>query len=246
MVSRETLISDALRQLGIPTDVVAVSKLVRFSEMLEEIAVPRGFLGPDEAERIAARHVLESAGLASFAFAEGSPTADWGSVIDVGSGAGLPGLVLACLGAEPVWLVEAQARRAAFLREAVHELAVAVEVVQSRAEIEGHGPMRESAKVVTARALAASAAALELTVPLSEVGGRVLIPMAEPGPEALRDAEAASEVLGGGPPELVGFEVPGMKERRWVMIVPKLRSTPEKYPRSAKTIKQHPLGRDVT
>ena len=265
MVSRETLIAEGLHALGLPhgSDAEVIRRLVALTESLETEAIPRGFIGQADADRLVPRHVLESAALNGFLPSDGI-------LVDVGSGAGLPGLVLACLRRDRVVLVEPMAKRAAFLREVVHRLELRAEVIQLRAEDAARGELRESAAVVTARALAPNVEALELLLPFAQPGGVVAIlvgPSDVPGrvgppragakrvPRAAGDvpgvsplsssAGVAAAALGGG--ELVAsrFEVPGAEESRWVMIVHKLRRTPDLYPRPPQARRRRPLGGSV-
>lgn len=257
MVARETRIAEGLGELGLGkvATPARVSKLLRLLELLETQGVSRGFVSARDTDRLLSRHVLECAALQLWL----PPS---GVVVDVGSGAGLPGLVLATLRKDKVVLVEATARRATFLREASYELGLATEIVAERAEVVGRGDRRESAPAVVARALARIPVALELTLPLAEIGGMAAILIGSDdaarsiglGAPSLGGSEkhieglgssAAAEELGGGPPEVHGFEVPGAEERRWVMIVRKLRRTPDRYPRSAQALKRSPLGGSV-
>jgi 16S rRNA (guanine527-N7)-methyltransferase len=235
MVSRETLIRSGLAEFGLTPDGDAVRRLARYAELLEEVAIPRGFIGPAESLRTIPRHILECAALAPFVVRPGP-------LMDVGSGAGLPGIVLACLGLEPIMLIEAQARRGAFLREVAQHLDLDVEVVHGRAEVLARGDLRENAASVTARAIAEPVIGLELTLPLTRVGGRVLMllgPISSTRREAL---DAASEVLGAEAPEVRGFDVAGLDEGRWVAIVRKVRETPDRYPRAPRAMRRRPLG----
>lgn len=267
MVSRETLIAEGLVALGLPeaSDVGTIRRLVALADSLEAEAIPRGFISEAEADRLLPRHVLESAALSRFLPTEGQ-------LVDVGSGAGLPGLVLACLRREPVVLVESMAKRAGFLREVIHRLGVQAEVLQLRAEDAARSGLRESAAVVTARALAPIPEVFELLLPFARVGGTVAIlaglgdvggrtksPGAAAGWEsgvqatprsrgaipASSSASLASETLGGGELVVSRFEVPGADESRWVMIVRKLRRTPDLYPRPPQARRRRPFGGDV-
>src|SRR5687767_6955847 len=127
MVTRETLTS--LCDL-VHAPEGAADRLWHFHDLLLTHALPRGFLGPREGDRILERHVLEAGALGSVLGAH--PV----RLVDVGAGAGLPGIVLACLGHD-VTLVEAEGRRARFLEEVVRDLDLAAEVVADRAEIVG-------------------------------------------------------------------------------------------------------------
>lgn len=238
MVSRETLRRD-LRLAGV--DAIgdeALQRLLDLTRILEERAVPRGFVATGDRGRVVPRHILESAAVLQWLPREGS-------VVDVGSGAGLPGLVLACLREDPVVLVEAQARRAAFLRETAHQLGIQVEVLHASAEDAARGALREAASAATARALARPPVALELTLPFVAPEGMVALLTGPQDGVAMAAAGAASDVLGGSVPRLERFEVPGANEARWVMIVQKLRNTPDRFPRPPGPRRRRPAGGDV-
>jgi 16S rRNA (guanine527-N7)-methyltransferase len=151
-----------------------------FARLLVTDGVIRGLIGPREAPRIWERHLINCA-----VMSEIIPIG--ASVIDVGSGAGLPGIVLAV--ARPdlsITLVEPLARRTAFLSEAVAALGLeaTVTVVRGRAEDVVDGPPA-GADVVTARAVASLDRLAGWCLPLAHVGGRLL---------ALKGASAADEV----------------------------------------------------
>ncbi|SCL15891.1 16S rRNA m(7)G-527 methyltransferase [Micromonospora rhizosphaerae] len=172
-----------------------------YAELLATDGVVRGLIGPREAPRIWERHVLNCA-----AMAERIP--EGASVLDVGSGAGLPGLVLAI--ARPdltVTLIEPLARRTAFLIEAVQHLGLTkmVRVFRGRAEEAATGSADRpplSGEIVTSRAVAPLDRLAGWCLPLVVAGGRLV---------ALKGASAAEEIaehgeavarLGGGEPEL--------------------------------------------
>jgi 16S rRNA (guanine527-N7)-methyltransferase len=166
-----------------------------YAELLADDGVLRGLIGPREAPRIWQRHLLNCA-----AVAELIPAGC--SVLDVGSGAGLPGLVLAI--ARPdlsIVLIEPLARRTAFLTEALEalDLTRSVTVVRARAE-EYAAVSTRPADIVTARAVAPLDRLAAWCLPLAAIGGRVL---------AMKGSSAADEVtehrdtvheLGGGSP----------------------------------------------
>ena len=151
-----------------------------FAELLVTDGVVRGLIGPREAPRIWERHLINCAVL-------GEMIQTGASVVDVGSGAGLPGIVLAV--ARPdltITLVEPLARRTAFLSEAVTALGLdaTVTVVRGRAEdLAGEPPF--AADVVTARAVAPLDRLAGWCLPLAAIGGRLL---------ALKGSSAADEV----------------------------------------------------
>jgi 16S rRNA (guanine527-N7)-methyltransferase len=156
----------------------------RYVELLAGPGVRRGLIGPAEPARIWARHVLNCA-----AVAELVPDRCW--LVDVGSGAGLPGIVLAMMRpAARVTLLEPMARRCAFLTECLAALGLAnAVVVRARAEEWGGRPQ---ADVVTARAVAPLARLAGMLLPIVRPGGTVL---AIKGDSAEREVAAARPVL---------------------------------------------------
>lgn len=164
----------------------AVADLTRFEALLADSGVTRGLIGPREVDRLWERHLLNCAVVADPA---AGLVADGVRVADVGSGAGLPGLVWAI--ARPdiqVALVEPLLRRATFLSEAVVMLGLAprVEVVRERAEDTARRADWRPVQVVTARAVAPLDRLIGWTVPLLVPGGRLV---------ALKGASAQEEVV---------------------------------------------------
>jgi 16S rRNA (guanine527-N7)-methyltransferase len=185
--------------------------LQRYADLLASEGVLRGLIGPREVPRLWDRHLLNCGLLASLV-PEGS------RVADLGSGAGLPGLVLAlaCPDLE-VTLIEPMARRTAFLEEACAALDTAnVTVVRGRAE-EWSRPERFD--VVTARALAPLAKLLAWALPLVASGGRVL---AMKGSSAEEEISAAGDALARwrAQAEVVRCAVPGASPITVVRVVP--------------------------
>lgn len=167
----------------------------RFAQLLVTDGVVRGLIGPREAPRIWERHMLNCAVLGDLIQSDAT-------VVDVGSGAGLPGMVLAV--ARPdlhITLVEPLARRTAFLDEAVTALGLErTTVVRARAEeCVGKLPL---AHVVTARAVAPLDRLAGWCLPLTAVGGRLLaLKGSSAEAEIAEHAEALSR-LGAGTPSV--------------------------------------------
>jgi 16S rRNA (guanine527-N7)-methyltransferase len=141
----------------------------RYAELLAGAAVERGLLGPRETERVWDRHILNSTAIAELL--------DSGErVVDIGSGAGLPGIPLAIARADlQVVLVEPMLRRSQFLQSAVSELDLPVEVVRGRAEdqpvLDRLGGRMDAA---VSRAVAALDKLTRWSLPLLRPGGRLL------------------------------------------------------------------------
>ncbi|WP_370524175.1 16S rRNA (guanine(527)-N(7))-methyltransferase RsmG [Cellulomonas sp. APG4] len=156
-----------------------------YADLLTEHGVVRGLIGPRELPRLWERHILNSAAVAQFLPSEGT-------VVDVGSGAGLPGLVLAAMRPDlDVVLVEPMLRRVTWLEEVVETLRMSsVRVVRARAE-ELHGKLY--AEVVTARAVAPLDRLAGWTLPLLRKDGVLL---ALKGDRSAEELAAAHETLG--------------------------------------------------
>jgi 16S rRNA (guanine527-N7)-methyltransferase len=184
-----------------PEDAEAVAALfgerlplaIEYARRLGSDGVVRGLIGPREADRIWDRHLLNCA-------AVGDLIPSGASVTDVGSGAGLPGIVLAV--ARPdltVVLVESLARRTDFLTEVVADLGLDnVSVVRIRAE-EAVGTVRP-ADVVTARAVAPLDRLAAWCLPLTRVGGRLLALKGATAGDEVAEHRAAVARLGGAEP----------------------------------------------
>lgn len=168
---------------------------VDYARLLMTDGVVRGLIGPREAPRIWERHLVNCA-VVSEIIPIGA------SVVDVGSGAGLPGIVLAV--ARPdlhITLVEPLARRTAFLSEAVTALGLeaTVTVVRGRAEDVVDGPPAD-ADVVTARAVAPLDRLAGWCLPLAKVGGRLLALKGATAAEEAAEHRDAVAALGGAEP----------------------------------------------
>jgi 16S rRNA (guanine527-N7)-methyltransferase len=137
----------------------------QFTRALGEQGEERGLIGPLEPPRLWSRHVLNSAVVAPL-FS--------GRVADIGSGAGLPGLVLAIARPDVEWiLIEPMERRVAWLNEQVSELGLSnVEVLRARAEDWKRGPVLDA---VTARAVSALRTLVPITAPLVRTGGELIL-----------------------------------------------------------------------
>lgn len=166
------------------------------------------------------------------------------SVLDVGSGAGLPGLVWALLWPRAsVSLLDSRARRTEFLKEAAKELAIDARVYAGRAETLAHEKsLREAFDLVTARALAPLPALLELTLPFVRVGGHVAaIKSAAGAADELASARKALDALGGeAAPRRIPYTRSDGKACE-VVLVRKLRPTPKGYPRREGQPQHRPL-----
>jgi 16S rRNA (guanine527-N7)-methyltransferase len=190
----------------------AYPKVEAFAARLRDEGETRGLIGPRELDRIWDRHILNSAAVVPFL-----PTS--GLIADVGSGAGLPGVVVAAMRPEAtVYLIEPMERRCAWLTEIATDLGLAnVEVKRGRAE-EYHDAFECDA--VTSRAVAALEKLARISLPLLRVGGEMIVLK---GRNVAKEVDPARKVLrrlkSSEPEILHASTVPGVESTTVVRIV---------------------------
>jgi 16S rRNA (guanine527-N7)-methyltransferase len=211
-------------------------------EVLEQAyadAVRLGFLGPREQERLWDRHLNDALALAAIRRPE--PEERW---IDLGSGAGLPGLPLAvAYRATSFTLIDAQRRRLDWVAATAAKLSLTnLTVVHARLEDYGQGPARQSFDVATARALGPLPVVAELGLPLLRLGGQVLIPRGRPSDDELKQAATACAQLGGRIEQVVPNPASPIDRVGFVVIMAKIAATSPRFPRRSGVPARTPLG----
>lgn len=183
-------------------------------------------------EEVQVRHFLDSltvtlamklpAGVGSF------------GIIDVGSGAGLPGIPVKILLPDvKLVLLEATAKKANFLRHLIAKLVLDnVEVVVGRAEEVAHeAQFRERFELVLSRAVAPLPTLAELTLPFCTVGGSFVAQKKGAIGMEVSKASKAITMLGGNLREIKGVDLEEFSDKRWLIVVDKVMPTPQQYPR---------------
>lgn len=163
----------------------------------------------------------------------------WGAdppkkLVDIGTGAGFPGIPLKILYPHlKLTLVESVAKKANFCRHIVETLHLEdVNVIQSRAETLGQHPKhRESYDWALARAVAKLPVLSEYLLPLVKVGGTMLAQKGESGPAETHAAENAMTILGGHLRQVIPVILPSVVEERYLVLADKVGTTPSQYPR---------------
>ena len=164
-------------------------------------------------------------------------------VIDVGTGAGFPGMVLKIIRPDiKLTLLDGLNKRLVFLEEVIKELGLSdIQTVHLRAEEGGKNPKhREKYDIACARAVAALPTLLEYCLPFVKKGGMFV---AMKGPSALEEAEKsknALRLLGGEKPNIICETLTGNEQRSFI-LVKKISQTPPKYPRISAKISKQPL-----
>ena len=193
-----------------------------------------------EPAAVARLHLLDA--VSALPILDGLTEAD--PAVDLGSGGGVPGLVLAIARPERRWLlVESVRKKAGALRELVAAVGLGnVEVVAERAEVLGRDvDHREAHGVVTARACAALPVLVEYALPLLAIGGTLLAWKGPIADDELRAGAAAAATLGGGSPAVRPAGFAELGGHRFVVIA-KEAPTPDRYPRRPGEPARRPLG----
>lgn len=210
-----------------------IDRLCRFGALLLEKNQVMNLTAITEPSAVAQLHFLDSLTVLRAADCRGK------SIIDVGCGAGFPGVPVAI--AEPtakLTLLDSLQKRMNWLREVLPELGVRAEVVSARAE-EYVAGRREQYDIATSRAVARLNILCELCLPYVKVGGKFLALKGAMTHEEVEQARKAIEVLGGRVAEIAEYPIAGAIHR--IVVIEKVRPTPKQYPRKFAKIKQAPL-----
>jgi 16S rRNA (guanine527-N7)-methyltransferase len=229
------------RKLGVHLTPAQLAAFDRYRRELQEWNTRINLTAIDDDEGILIRHFLDSLScLLAFRHAQGAgrPLDKPGQrelcVVDVGAGAGFPGLPLkiVCPGLQ-LTLLEATGKKARFLEHLRDQLRLPdVLVVHGRAEELGHDPIhRERYDWALARAVAEMPVLAEYLLPLVRVGGHCLAQKGENAPAEVRGADTALTLFGGRLARMLPVELHGLAETRYLVLVDKVAPTPAKYPR---------------
>jgi 16S rRNA (guanine527-N7)-methyltransferase len=216
-----------------------VMELIKYEKELLEWNQKFNLTAIRDAESIRTKHFLDSFSCV-LAWRVSPPN----QLIDIGTGAGFPGLPIKILYPNlKLTLVESVGKKAMFCQHIVSVLGLEhVEVIQSRAEDLGQDPQhREKYDWAVARAVANLNVLSEYLIPLVKVGGIILAQKGESGPAEAQSAEKTMELLGGKLKQLVPVHLPGVADDRYLVVVDKVATTPPKYPRKPGIPAKQPL-----
>lgn len=232
----ETILSEGFQTLGLDLDAQALLRFRRYYDALESqnrVMNLTAITGEADSARL---HFLDSAALLTLAPFEGR------RVIDVGTGAGFPGLALkiACPSLE-LTLLDSLDKRVRFLEGVCTDLGFTdVRCHHARAE-EAPAELRESFDIAVSRAVARLNLLCELCLPFVRVGG-VFLAMKGPGAaEETEEARRAITALGGELERVAAYAIPGTDTQHSAVVIRKTRPTPGTYPRRWAQIKKQPL-----
>ncbi|HEX9923195.1 MAG TPA: 16S rRNA (guanine(527)-N(7))-methyltransferase RsmG [Anaerolineae bacterium] len=224
------LLANGAQQFDLALSEAQLDAFERYSRELiawnERVNLTR-IVAPGE---IVTKHFLDSLSVSLVLPELRSPFA----IIDVGSGAGFPGLPLKiALPDIALTLLEATAKKTAFLEHLVGVLGLTgVTILTARAETVGRRPeKREQYDAAVARAVSALSVLVEYTLPLVKVGGWIILQKGQDPTSELKEAANALQILGGRVSDVRPVPISGLEATRHLVVIEKNKPTPESYPR---------------
>lgn len=234
---------ESAHEMGIDMTEKQAEQFARYHEMLVEANAQFNLTRvPDELREAADRNYLDCIAPLAHAWPVDVKTA-----VDVGSGAGFPGIPLSIMLPDVHFvLVDALGKRVKFLQSVIDELGLNAEALHLRAEDAAKKPeLREKFDLATARAVASMNLLAEYLLPFVKVGGRMLALKGPSLDEEIAEAKYAFSQLGGQFERAEDAPIPGRDWSHRVAYVRKIRSTPAKYPRKAGVPEKNPLGKSA-
>jgi 16S rRNA (guanine527-N7)-methyltransferase len=225
----EKLAQYAYSLLGIRLTAAQKTALNSYEQELLEWNTRFNLTAIENPEQVRIKHFLDS--FTCWLVMRDAPVVN---VIDVGSGAGFPGLPLKIINPRlSLTLVESVGKKANFCSHIIQKLHLEdVLVIPERAEVVGQNPdHRERYDWAVARAVANMPVLMELLLPLVRVGGKALAMKGSNAPAEVQMAEQAIRLLGGKIQRLVPVALPAIAEERYLVVVDKIAATPKVYPR---------------
>ena len=230
----------AAEEYGIALTEVQLEQFTRYFSLLIEWNEKMNLTALTGPQEVAVKHFIDSLTAYDAAlFPQGA------SIIDVGTGAGFPGLPLKILRPDlRLTLLDSLNKRVKFLETVVAELGLqGVTCLHGRAEETARQKQhREKYDLATSRAVARLSVLAEYTLPFVKKGGSLLALKGAKYQEEAEEGARALKILGGGEAELREVQLPGLDDKRAIVRVEKKGKTPPAYPRKAGTPEKNPLG----
>ena len=231
-------------EISVPLSAENIRSFSSYATVLREWNQKMNLTNITDDEGVAMRHFIDSLTLTEDIEREKrEKNAVDLSLLDVGTGAGLPGIPLKItMPSLQITLLDSLRKRVLFLEEVCRVLELRdIHVVHARAEDAGNSRVyREQFDVVTARAVAALPVLSEYCIPFVKIGGVFLAMKGQNEDEAASSRKAIVQ-LGGTIEAIRNFTLPGTDMRRSIITIRKIRHTPPRYPRKAGSVRKDPL-----
>ena len=240
---QKKVLYEYLGKTGISNDNEKIDKVISYLEIVYEKNKVINLIGTKEKEDIFIKHILDSLSIFYIkVMREGEHQEK--KIIDIGTGGGLPGILLAIfLPESKIFLVDKSKKKTDFLRETIKALDIKnIIVITDRAEeLLRKAGFREKFDIVIARAVTKFNILLELAIPFCTINGKIIFYKSKKVFEEIKEHSEAISKLGGEFEELYDVEVPDLEGFRTFLILKKEKRTPLKYPRNFALIKKKPL-----
>lgn len=235
----EKLLYESCKQMGITLEQAQIQQFMRYKQLLLQWNEKMNLTAITEDREVILKHFVDCVSVV--------PYLDWQechSVIDVGTGAGFPGIPLkiVCPSIQ-LTLLDSLQKRIHFLEEVIQQVGIEkVECVHSRAEDGGKSKKyREKYDCCVSRAVANLAALLEYGLPFVKVGGTFVALKGKDAAKEVEQAQKAMEVLGGALAEIIDVKIPNTDLNHKIVVVKKVKQTPAQYPRKAGKVLKNEL-----
>ena len=239
MTAFEEILAARAAEAGIPLTAEQIGQFSVYHEMLLDWNTRMNLTALTAPEDVAVKHIIDSLTAYDAARFDGART-----LIDVGTGAGLPGIPLAVYAPHlTVTLLDSLNKRVRFLTEVTAAMGLQnVRCIHARAEEAARTAEHRAAyDIAVSRAVARLPVLLEYTLPFVRVGGTLLALKGRAYAEEQKEARRAAEVLGGGRITARPVHLPGLDDVRAILTVTKERQTPAAYPRGGGAPTRRPL-----
>ena len=239
MTAFEEILAARADEAGIPLTAEQIGQFSVYNEMLLDWNTRMNLTALTAPEDVAVKHIIDSLTAYDAALFDGART-----LIDVGTGAGLPGIPLAVYAPHlTMTLLDSLNKRVRFLTEVTAAMGLQnVRCIHARAEEAARTAEHRAAyDIAVSRAVARLPVLLEYTLPFVRVGGTLLALKGRAYAEEQREARRAAEVLGGGRITARPVHLPGLDDVRAILTVTKERQTPAIYPRGGGAPPRRPL-----
>ena len=239
MTAFEEILAARAAEAGIPLTAEQIGQFSVYNEMLLDWNTRMNLTALTAPEDVAVKHIIDSLTAYDAALFDGART-----LIDVGAGAGLPGIPLAVYAPHlTVTLLDALNKRVRFLTEVTAAMGLQnVRCIHARAEEAARTAEHRAAyDIAVSRAVARLPVLLEYTLPFVRVGGTLLALKGRAYAEEQKEARRAAEVLGGGRITARPVHLPGLDDVRAILTVTKERQTPAAYPRGGGAPTRRPI-----
>ena len=239
MTAFEEILAARAAEAGIPLTAEQIGQFSVYHEMLLDWNTRMNLTALTAPEDVAVKHIIDSLTAYDAALFDGART-----LIDVGTGAGLPGIPLAVYAPHlTVTLLDSLNKRVRFLTEVIAAMGLQnVRCIHARAEEAARTAEHRAAyDIAVSRAVARLPVLLEYTLPFVRVGGTLLALKGRAYAEEQKEARRAAEVLGGGRITARPVHLPGLDDVRAILTVTKERQTPAAYPRGGGAPTRRPL-----